>query len=103
MFRSVQEFRSYYEATGNSVLTTQHGEICLFDIEHLLEQVERLSPRQKQAIELCLVQNMRESDAAVAMGLKDTNPVAMYATDGINHIIAMIGRGEVPRYREAAL
>ena len=102
LFRSIQEFRSFYVATGISTIDTPYGEVCLFDVEHLLEQRVRLAPRQKQAIELCLIEGMRESDAARVMGLKPTNPVAMYATDGINHIIQMVYRGEVPRYRGVA-
>ena len=99
----MQQFRAMYEDTGRSEIRTEIGEISLFDLEYLLEEAEkRLSHRQSQAIQLCLVQQMREQDAAVVMGIAPSNPVAMYATDGLRRLVVMIEQNELPRMRKEA-
>lgn len=77
-------------------------EYSIWDIEYLYQQAERLPHQQRRAITLCLIEGMRETDAAVAMGVSPTNPVAMYATSGIKKIISWIDSGELPRYRSGA-
>ena len=101
LFRNLQAFRAFYEAEGQDTITGPDGrEYCLFDVEHLYEQVRVLSPRQRQAIELCLVGNVKEKQASKIMGVSETNPVMMYATNGLKRICQMIDAGEVPRYVE---
>jgi predicted DNA-binding protein (UPF0251 family) len=102
LFRNLIAFRSFYEATGRDALTTPDGDfVTLWDIEYLYEQVENLSARQKEAIRLCLVLNYRERDAAVMMGVSETNPVSMYATDGLRKIVKLVNNGDLPRYGNA--
>lgn len=101
MFRNLQAFRAFYEAEGQDTITGPDGrEYCLFDVEHLYAQVRVLSPRQRQAIELCLVANVKEKQATKIMGVSETNPVMMYATNGLKRICSMIEAGEVARYVE---
>ena len=96
----MQQFRAYYEDTGRSEIQTAVGEVSLLDLEYLLDEAShRLSPRQYQAIQLCLIGQMREQDAAVIMGIAPSNPVAMYATDGLRRLVAMVERDELPRMR----
>lgn len=73
------------------------GDICLWDLEYLYCQLYRLPLRQRQAIELCLVQNIKETDAAVMMGVSPTNPVAMYASSGLEKIVILMDTGQLPR------
>ena len=71
----------------------------LWDIEYLYEKSqELLTPRQRQAISLCLVHNMRERQAAEIMGVSSTNPVMMYATLGIRRLLDMIDEGRFERF-----
>lgn len=70
------------------------------DIEYLYSCRITLSPRQRQAIELCLYQNYKEKEAARIMGVSETNPVAMYATDGLRKLCDLIEAGELTRYSE---
>lgn len=101
LFRNLQAFRAFYEAEGQDTITGPDGrEYCLFDVEHLYQQVKVLSPRQRQAIELCLVFNIKEKEASKIMGVSETNPVMMYATNGLKRICLMIDNGEIPRYIE---
>lgn len=101
MFRNLQAFRAFYEAEGIDTITGPDGQdYNLFDIEHLYSQVSLLSPRQRQAIELCLVSNVKEKEASKIMGVSSTNPVMMYATNGLKKICDLIERGEMPRYKE---
>lgn len=101
LFRNYQQFRALYETEGIDELQAPDGEVySIFDIHYLYEQRRKLPPRQRQAIELCLVQNIRESEAAVMMGVSPTNPVAMYATSGLEKLITMVRSGDLACYRE---
>ena len=102
LFRNLQQFRALYESEGiDEVVSPIDGQVySLFDLEHLYEQLHRLPPRQREAIELCLVQNMKETDAALAMGVSKTNPVAMYATSGLEKLVEFVQSGVLSGYRE---
>jgi hypothetical protein len=101
-FRSIEAFRATYETEGIDSVCSDGVEICLWDLEYLLTQLWRLPTRQRQAIDLCLVQNMKESDAALQMGVSITNPVAMYATSGLIKMVDWVNSGTLPRYSERA-
>lgn len=104
LLRNLQAFRAFYEVEGQDTITGPDGQdYNLFDVEHLLEQVKLLSPRQRQAIELCLVANVKEKDATIIMGVAPTNPVMMYATNGLTRLCTMIESGEIERYREVSV
>jgi len=99
LFRQLQQWYSIYESDQVDVITGPNGEqYCLWDVEYLYKQLWRLPKRQREAIELYLVQNMREADAAVAMGVSATNPIGIYATVGLGKIIDMIAAGTLPRF-----
>lgn len=99
LFRQIQQWKSLYESEGIDCITAPSGEeISLWDLLYLYEQLPKLPRRQHQAIEMYLVQNMRETDAAVAMGLSPTNPIGIYATVGLGKLIAMIDNDELPRW-----
>jgi len=101
LFRYLQDFRAVYEATGLDEIRTPYGNNwSLWDLEYLYQASQlHLTPRQKQAISLCLVHNMRERDAAEAMGVSPTNPVMMYATLGIRRLLDMISNGDLDFFR----
>lgn len=101
LFRHLQEFRAVYEATGLDTITSPAGAVwSLWDLEYLFDQCKNLTLRQRQAITLCLIHNMREKEAAVAMGVAESNPVMMYATLGLHRLINLIERGELERFRQ---
>jgi hypothetical protein len=101
LFRHLQEFRSVYESTGLDTITSPSGDTwSLWDLEYLYEQCKNLTARQQQAITLCLVHNMREKEAARAMGVAETNPVMMYATLGLHRLLDLIKQGELERFRQ---
>lgn len=100
LFRNLQSFRSVYETDGIDEVVGPDGvHYCLWDLEYLYKQLHRLPRRQAQAIELCLVQNMRECDAAQVMGVSPTNPVAMYAKSGLEKLVFMAEEGVLPGFR----
>jgi len=100
LFRNLQTFEALHETTGIDILTAPDGqEWSLWDLRYLYECRERLSPRQRQAIELCLYANVKETDAAVTMGLKPTTPVAIYANNGLRRLIEMAEDGLLPHFR----
>lgn len=100
LFRHLQAWRALWETEGIDVISSGCRSYCLHDIEYLYSLLPALPRRQWQAIELCLVQNMKESDAAVAMGISPTNPVAMYAASGLRRILEWIANGELPGWDE---
>lgn len=100
-FRNYHAFRAYYESTGiDEVIDPATGDIWTFwDVQYLLEQVQFLPARQRDTIVLCLVENRREVDVAIAFGLKPSNPVLMYATTGLEKIVEWAMNGKLPRYQ----
>lgn len=94
LFRGLQAFESFYESDGIDTVTDPDGnEWSLWDVRYLYSCRGRLSPRQSQAIELCLYENVKESDAALQMGIQDTSPVSIYANNGLKRLAAMIEGG----------
>lgn len=102
LFRNYLAFRAAYEEAGLETITAPSGrEWSIWDLDYLREQFCRLTRPQQQAITLCLIHNLRERDAAVAMGVSPTNPVAMYATLGLQRLLDMVDAGELDRFRES--
>ncbi len=103
LIRNLQGFQSLRE-TENITEITGPGQIrySLYDIEYLYECRSMLSTRQRQAIELFLYYNIREKDVARMMKVSDTNPIAMYATQGLKRLCLMIEEDALPGYRAAA-
>lgn len=102
LFRGLLAFRSVYEGYGqDSFYDPSTGEWSLWDLEYLFEQSQTrlLAPRQSQAIDLCLVQNLKESDAAIRMGIKATNPVSSYSNTGLRTLVLSIETGMLSRFR----
>jgi DNA-directed RNA polymerase specialized sigma24 family protein len=101
LFRTLQGFRALYETEGVDTITSRGGdELCLWDIDYLYrEAMIRLPARQRQAIHFCLVEGRREEDVARMMGIAPTNPVSMYATNGLRKLIELIGSGALPYYQ----
>lgn len=100
LFRHLQAWRALWESEGVDVISSGDRSYCLQDIEYLYGILPALPKRQWQAIELCLVRNLKESDAAVAMGISPTNPVSMYAASGLRRILEWIANGELPGWDE---
>lgn len=102
LFRILQDLRVQYETDGTQELVAPSGNRwSLWDIEYLYAKAqELLTVRQKQAIVLCLVHNIRERDAAIIMGVSPTNPVMMYATLGLSNLLTMVQEGKFSRFHE---
>lgn len=102
LLRHYQAWRSLYEAreVDDVICSSQGFCVSLWDLEYIIENLVVLPPRQRQAIQFCLIENMKETEAARRMGVSPTNPVAMYASSGMIRIIAMIREGLLPRFTE---
>lgn len=99
LLRNLQAFQALREEHNVTEITGPDGTIySIFDIEYLYECRERLSPRQKQAIELFLYENILERDVAKMMGVAVTNPIAIYATQGLIRLCDMARNGELSKY-----
>lgn len=100
VFRHFLAFKALYEDHGVDEIVGPGGmTFTLWDVEYLYAQVPSLPPRQAQAIQLCLIENLKEVDAAVLMGVSPTNPVCAYAAAGLSKLISWIEEGRLPRFR----
>ncbi|MGW9067857.1 hypothetical protein ACWGQT_00195 [Streptomyces yangpuensis] len=105
LFRHLQAWNALYETEGKDTIKGPDGtEYCIHDITRLyIEAVEGkdengkhlLSPRQRQAIQLFLIENHPERDVARLMGVSEDNPVASYATQGLVRLNELIALGIV--------
>lgn len=75
-----------------------HREYSLWDATTFYEHRVLLPERMQQSIHWYLYQNMKESDAALRMGIAETNPVGTYATIGLTSLLAQAVRGELTGY-----
>ncbi|QDN94899.1 hypothetical protein FNV58_00800 (plasmid) [Streptomyces sp. RLB1-9] len=106
LFRHLQAWNTLYETEGMDTITGPDGtEYCIHDIVHLYKNaVERrgengkhlLSPRQREAIQLFLIENRPEREVARLMGVSEDNPVASYATQGLVRLNELIKAGVIP-------
>lgn len=90
LLKTYGQFRVYYEEgeVEDTLIGPDGEEYSLWDLQRMIEVlVPKLPPRMAEAIDLFLVQGMREVDAAIAMGLSPTNPVAMYASEGLSKLV----------------
>lgn len=101
VFRNLRAFRAAYEDYGTDEIIGPGGiELNLHDLERLYEERHRLSRRQKEALELFLHDDVREKDVAEIMGVSKTNPVAIYATQGLRKMYRMIKSGEIAGFED---
>ena len=100
LFRNLQAFRSFIEQGGSETLIWEGHEYNYWDLARLYEHSQAFLPRrQREAIQLCLYENVLEKSAAVMMGVSPTNPVAMYATRGLEKLLEVFRAGEIPGLR----
>lgn len=99
IFRNLHAFRACYEDSGVSEIKDPDGVVwSLWDLEtlyHIAVQTDLLPLRQRQAIELFLVLNMPEDRVAEVMQIKVSNPVGMYATTGLSHLLKEMDEGNI--------
>lgn len=94
-------FRATFEDSGLDSVRGPHGAVwTLWDIEALYEASQEVLPaKQAQAIRLFLVEGLFEADAAERMGVSRTNPIGMYATDGLNRIVKLVEDRRIKGYQ----
>ncbi|MFD8650687.1 RNA polymerase sigma factor [Streptomyces mirabilis] len=100
LFRHLQAWNALYESEGKDTITGPDGtEYCIHDIVRLYDTAingrgekgkHLLSPRQREAIQLFLIENKAEREVARIMGVSEDNPVASYATQGLVRLNELI-------------
>jgi hypothetical protein len=97
LLRHLHAFRACYETDGVSEITGPNGVVwSLWDLEEIYRvavKTDLLPFRQRQAIEMFLVLNMSEADVALAMNIRASNPIGMYATSGLVHLLQQMDDG----------
>jgi hypothetical protein len=101
LFRNLLAFKALYESDGVDTITGHDGESYnLWDLWSLYENLYEMLPyRMAQAIDLLLVQNMREREAQDIMRVARGNPVGKYATQGLMKLAVVIQSGGMPTRR----
>ena len=100
LLRHFQEFQVLVEDNQIDTLSWGGQSYSFWDLQKIYEYSQKILPkRQKQAIRLCLIRNMKEKDAAIEMGVSITNPVAMYATKGLSKVLKDLEEGKIPGIR----
>lgn len=96
ILKGLECWRAAREDHGIDSISWEGHEYHIMDIEaiYLASQVY-LAPRQAQAIQHFLVGNLREVDVATMMGISPTNPIGMYASDGLTKLVEMIQNREL--------
>lgn len=101
LIRNLQHWRSLYEAmeVADELVASDSRSYSLWDVQAFYEQRGVVPERQQQSIQFCLYENMKESDAAVRMGIAATNPVSVYATIGLTSMLTKAISGDLPTYK----
>jgi len=99
LLRNLQEWKTLYEVreVGDELVCGNRA-FTLWDAIRFYDSRESLPTRQKESLQFCLYENMKERDAAVRMGISPSNPVSIYATIGITSLLTMASHGEIPGY-----
>lgn len=105
LFRHLQAWNTLYETEGMDTIKGPDGtEYCIHDIVRLYNTAVTgrgangkylLSPRQREAIQLFLIENRPEREVARLMGVSEDNPVASYATQGLVRLNDLIATGVI--------
>lgn len=100
LIRSLQSWHSWYEnqQVGETLRSIDGRSYCLWDIDMFYAGRTGVADNMRLSIELCLYNNMLEREAAVAMGNKETSPVAIYATIGLTHMLTDASLGQLRGY-----
>jgi predicted DNA-binding protein (UPF0251 family) len=103
LFRNLQAWESLFLTEGIEAITGPDGTVySIFDLRELYDKRRILLTVQRaRAIECFLYWDMREQDAAQAMGLGKDTPVAIYATQGLRQLAAAWTDGTVWRDKGA--
>ena len=85
IYRNYQEFRELYQRTGIDEITLDGG--IVVNIHDVLRGIDELPKRQRQAVILMCLRNLREVDTAKIMGFqKWSSPVSSYKRLGLTKI-----------------
>jgi hypothetical protein len=100
LVRNLQQWRSLFEAmeVSDHLTATDGHEYSLWDIEVFYSQRVVAPERMQQSIQFCYFENMKESDAAIRMGIAPTNPVSVYGTIGLTTMLTMASTGTLRGY-----
>ncbi len=99
LIRNLQHWRSLYEAmeVPDTLVSAENGQsYSLWDVQIFYAQRTIVPARMQQSIQYYLFENLKESDAALRMGIAPTNPVGVYATIGLTTMLSRAVKGELP-------
>jgi DNA-directed RNA polymerase specialized sigma24 family protein len=101
MFRNLQAWQSVYEAEGadaDIIVASDREEWSLWDIEALYDRSQlHLPGLERDAIRLCLYDNLSLAEAAEAMGSTKTSEVSAYLTKGLRTLVERYNQRRLPK------
>lgn len=96
ILRNLQQWKAFVEDEGLVSITIEGEEYFIYDLE---EGIDLLPKRQRQAVELMCIMDMKEADAARELGFeKWTTPAQQYCKSGLRKLVALhLSRGQWDR------
>ena len=86
LLKNYYQWKAYVEDFGLTYITIEGEEWCFYDI---LDGLETLPPRQKEAVILMCIEDHKEWDTAKEMGFtKWSTPVQVYRNIGLKKLLA---------------
>lgn len=90
IYRNYAQFREYVRNTGKDILEYNGITISFFDLD---KDIDKLSPRKRQAFLLNIIQDIKQREVAEMMGIT-TVSVGQYAAAAIKQLSESYFQGE---------
>jgi FixJ family two-component response regulator len=90
-YRNYHQLQQYVQATGNHCLTYKGLTISFYDLD---KNINKLSPRKKEAFYLNVIIDMKQKDVAERMGITCVS-VGQYVAQACSQLAELYFEGEV--------
>jgi DNA-directed RNA polymerase specialized sigma24 family protein len=90
VYRNYNQFKEYVRATGNDTITHKGITISFFDLD---KNINKLSPRKKEAFYLNVILDMKQKDVAEIMGITCVS-VGQYTNQACEQLAKTYFEGE---------
>jgi DNA-directed RNA polymerase specialized sigma subunit len=90
VYRNYNQFKEYVQNTGNDIIEYRGLTISFFDLD---KNINKLSPRKKEAFYLNVIVDMKQKDVAEVMGITCVS-VGQYTNQACEQLAKLYFEGE---------